>query len=309
MTNTTSDVILDPFYIDVYEWTKHAVCGFMGISFLLGIPGNTVVVIVHYRIQEKTVTDWMIFYIAACDIMSLTNVPMYITQFEGFWPLGFPRFLCKYHYFSVNSSSMASYLFCACTAVERYYKVVYSKEIFSLTVVRLLWIPVFLISFAIGSIVVFAVDHNPNGHCMYDLKVRYLSTIEYACLLFVAFVSSMIMSFCYIRTGLFLKKKMKERVKYGVNSGFSKSYQSTIQTTKMLAIVTIIFMFSANVPYISGVMFSSRRPSTEPAMSILISLALAFFINNFCNPFLYMSMSASFRKRTHALFKSCCIFI
>ena len=304
MLNNTTSIVLDPFYLNVYDWTKHATAIFLSVSFLLGMPGNILVVTVHYHVKGKTVTDWMIFYIAICDILSLSNAPLYFVQFEGFWSMGFPNILCKLHYFNVNSVAMASYVCCACTALERYYKVVHSKEVFSITQAKYMWIPIFPICFGLGSLSLFAVNNNGNGNCMYDMEVRFLSTINYIVMLFIAILSSIVMTFCYIRTGVFLLKKMRETEQYS-SSNFAKSHRTTIQTTKMLAMVTLVFLFSANVPYAIGILFSSNRPTTEPMMSIMIILAIMFFINNFINPFLYMAMSGIFRRRTKKLFQTC----
>ena len=306
MLNNTTSVILDPFYMDVYEWSKHATSIFLSVSFLLGLPGNILVVTVHCHIKGKTVTDWMIFYIAICDIISLVNAPLYYLQFEGIWALGFPNILCKLHYFNVNSIAMASYVCCACTALERYYKVVHSKEVFSITQAKYMWIPIFPVCFGLGSLSLFAVNNNGNGNCMYDMEVRFLSTINYIVMLFIAILSSIVMTFCYIGTGVFLLKKVRETIKYGPSTSFKKSHRNTIQTTKILATVTIVFLFSANVPYVIGVLFSSNRPTTEPMMTIMLVLAVMFFINNFINPFLYMAMSGIFRQRTKKLFQKCC---
>lgn len=257
MSNESNISVADPFYVNVYEWTKHSTSVFVSASFLLGIPGNLLVVLVHCRIKEKTVTDWMLFYIAICDIMSLINAPLYVLQFQKVWALGAPDFLCKFHYFNLNSVSMASYFCCAGTALERYYKVVYSREIFSPKCAKVVWVPIFIISFSIGALTILAVANNANGHCMYDVNVRYLSTIEYALILSVAFMSSIVMSTCYIKIGMFLTRKMKE---IGRAVSMSKSYRNTIQTTKMLGILTTVFLISANVPYISGIFFTAKRP-------------------------------------------------
>ena len=306
MLNNTTSIVLDPFYMNVYDWSKHATAIFLSVSFLLGMPGNILVVTVHCHIKGKTVTDWMIFYIAICDIISLVNAPLYFLQFEGFWSLGFPNILCKLHYFNVNSIAMASYVCCACTALERYCKVVHSKEVFSITQAKYMWIPIFPICFGLGSLSLFAVNNNGNGNCMYDMEVRFLSTINYIVMLLIAILSSIVMTFCYIGTGVFLLKKVRETIKYGPSTSFKKSHRNTIQTTKILATVTIVFLFSANVPYVIGVLFSSNRPTSEPMMTIMLVLAVMFFINNFINPFLYMAMSGIFRRRTKKLFQRCC---
>ena len=299
-----NSTIVDPFYIHVYDWTKHSVSIFFGISVLLGVPGNILVIAVHKRIREKSVTDWMIFYVALCDIMSLINAPLYFCQLQSLWPLGFPDFLCKYHYCNMHSISMSSYLFCAIMALERYFKVVTSKDILSLTLVRYIWIPVFLVSYGIGSLIVFTVRNNPNGHCMYSYDGRNLAAIQYAIMLFVAFMTTLVMIVCYARIGVFLHMKMKEVSRSG--NALSKSYKQTLQITNVLAIVTIVFLFSSNTPYIVGVVFSLEQPVDEPSMSMLLVFSLTFYINTFFNPFLYTVMSATFRIRTKRLFQSCC---
>ena len=247
----------------------------------------------------------MIFYLAICDILSLINAPLYIVQFQHIWSdNGAPDFLCKYHYFNLNSVSMASYFFCAFTAIERYFKVVQSKDMLSLRQARFLWFPVLIVSVSIGVVVIFAVENNKNGNCMYAMDARHLATIEYFLMLGVAAIATLVMLIFYIRTGFYLMSKMKELA--NSSTSFSKSYKTTVQTTKMLAILTSVFLFSANTPYIVGVYISIHKPTTEPTMSVMLALGLTFFINNFFNPFLYMGMSASFRERSKALFQSCC---
>lgn len=300
--------VFDPPYVHMYDWTKHSVSIFTGLSFLLGVPGNILVVLVHLRIHVKSVTDWMVFYIAICDIMSLINAPLYIFQYENNWTMGFPDFLCKYHFFNLHSVSMASYLFSACMAIERFYKVVASKDIFSMTLTRCIWIPIVGVSFGIGSLTIFVVSNNINGHCMFDISepyIAYISTIEHVMLTSVAFGTTLIMITCYVRIGVYLIMKMKEINESGTSGNFSKSYRNTIQTTKMLAVVTCVFLFSANTPYITGLAMVIEVPTEDPALSLACVLTMTFFVNNFFNPFLYMGMSASFRKRTNALFETC----
>lgn len=300
MSNNTT--VINPFYSYVNEWTKHGASIFVSLSFVLGIPGNILVLLVHKNIKEKTVTDWMIFYIAVCDIMSLLNAPLYVCQFQGYWLLGFPNFLCKYHYTNLNSVTMAAYIFTACTAVERLAKVVFSKEIFSTTVAKYVWIPVFLVSFGMGSLTIWTVNNNANNYCMYNVEGWFLATIEYALVFLTAFISSIIMTACYIKIGMFLIKKMREMS----SATFAKSYRNTVHTTKMLAIVTVVFLFSANVPHVVVIALTINEPTKEPEMSVTIFLGLTFFINNFFNPILYMGMNETFRKRVKHLFRVCC---
>lgn len=74
----------------------------------------------------------------------------------------------------------------------------------------------------------------------------------------------------------------------------------------MLAVVTVVFLFSANVPYVIGVIMTIHQPTKEPEMSVMFILSISFFFNNFFNPLLYIAMSESFRRRSKQLFASCC---
>lgn len=303
-----NQTVLDPYYIKVDRVTMDVMCSFIGLVFFLGISGNTVVVLVHRKIKEKSATDWMIFYIAICDIMALLNLPLYVSQMEGYWAqYRFPKALCKVHFLNFNSVAMASYLFTACTALERYCKVVLSKEVFSPVRAKWMSIPVFIVSYGTGTLSALAVTNNPNGHCGFDREVTHFNNLSYGSLLFVAFSSSLVMAICYIRTGVFLVSKMKEITQSGNNESFMRSYRNMIQTTKMLAVVTIVFLISANAPYFVGFVVSfTVQPTREPWLSIVFVLSVMFVVNNFSNPFLYMGMSTSFRQRSMAIFHSCC---
>lgn len=287
----------------MYEGTKIGASVFVSFSFAVGVPGNILVMLVHKNIKEKTVTDWMIFYIAVCDVMSLVNVPSYVSQYQDYWSIySYPNFLCKAHYFNLNSVSMASYICTACTAMERYFKVLLSKEIFSSSKAKYIWIPIFITAYAAGAPTLWVINNNDNNRCMYDMKVRYLATIEYGILLFTAVVASVVMTVCYIKIGLFLMRKIREMS----SATFAKSYKSTVHTTKMLAIVTGVFLFSSNVPYIAGLMMSIKKPDTEPEMSLTVIFGITFFFNTFFNPILYLGMSPTFRQRVKSLFYGCC---
>lgn len=303
---TVDTIVLNPFYLSVHSVTLDVASVFISLSTILGVSGNTLVVLVHRRIKEKLVTDYMIYYIAVCDIMLLSNMPMYICQLEGYWAIGFPDFLCKLHIFNTNSVSMASYMFCACTAIERHFKVVYSKEIFSPTLVKFIWVPIFVSSYGMGSLAFWAVKNNANGHCSFDFDVPHIPTITYLLVEILAFSSSVVIALCYIRVGIYLVTKMKDLARSSNNDAFARTSKNTIQTTKMLSIVTVVFLFSANAPYFSALIQTFSPASDEPWMSIQLIFSTMFLVNTFFNPFLYMGMSTSFRKRSLAVLRSCC---
>ncbi|KAH3807633.1 hypothetical protein DPMN_135980 [Dreissena polymorpha] len=54
-------------------WTKVALTAFIGIAFVLGIPGNSFVIFLHVKLQRKTFTDWMSSNLFASMAKGYTN--------------------------------------------------------------------------------------------------------------------------------------------------------------------------------------------------------------------------------------------
>ena len=299
--------VIDPYYVSVHQTTKHVASAFVSISFLLGVPGNILVLLEHIRMTRKLTVDWMIFYMAVCDILSLMVLPVFIVQIQGYWAeIGLPEVLCKLHIFNSNSASMSSYFFCACTALERFYKVVLSKDLFSIRQAQFIWLPGFMMCYGLGLSSFLTVTNNANGHCMVDVNKRTVSMVAYGSVMVIALVSSLIMTVCYLGIGVFLLRRTKELSQSCLNVNFVRRYQSTIQMTKMLAFVTIIFLLSADIPYIAGFSIMIEHPQDEPALSLVFLLSISFVVNNFINPFLYYNMNSSFRQRTKAILRLVC---
>ena len=125
---------------------------------------------------------------------------------------GFPDIVCRLQYLNSSAASVASYLFFACTVVERYYKVVVSKDVFSIRVAKHIWIVIFLTANGVGAIHMWATHRNLNGHCMFNYALRYLAVIEYAIVFLFAFICSVVMIMCYVRIGVFGLRKIQELV-------------------------------------------------------------------------------------------------
>lgn len=306
MADNSNTTVIDPYFVNVNIWTKYGVSIFFSLAVLIGIPGNTMIILVHTKTRDKIVTDWMIFFIALCDLLSLFVVPLYMALFNGLWALYyFPNFLCKILYFCLNAATLSAYHFCACTALERFYKVVLSKDLFSIKVAKLICIPIFIVSSGFATITVFAVNNNANGHCVFDMKMRHMSEIGYVFRFFISIVASVCILVSYLSIGVFILRNMKDILKSDLNSSFAKSYKNTVQTTKMLAIVTIVFLLSANVPVVATSIHASNMSSKEPFMTISVVLATTFVVNNFLNPIIYFAMCSAFRQRSLAILRSC----
>ena len=297
--------VIDPLYVHVLASTKTYLAVFVGMTFVFSLAGNSLVVLVHAKIAVKTVTHWMIFYIAICDVLSVLTGSLFICQMLEYSVHGFPDIVCRLQYLNSNSASVAAYLFCACTAVERYCMVVVSKDIFSIRVAKHMWIVIFLTAYGVGAINIWAIHSNMNGHCTFNYDLRYLVVIQYLSVFMIAFVCSIVMIVCYVRIGVYVLRTMQELVQSNKTDRFQKSYRDTIQMTKMLAIVAFVFLISVNVPYITQVYAMANTPTTEPEKSFVVGLNTIYCVNTFFNPFLYMGLSSTFRQRSIALVSVC----
>lgn len=299
VTSQNSTTLLEPLHLVVGVGTKAAVATLLCVSFVVGMPGNILVCLVHASFAQRSSTDWMIFYIAVCDVMTLLTVPVFITQIFGTLSQVSPNFLCKLHFFGANLALIASYLFCACTAVERYVKVAGKHRIDALfrKCARHMWIPVLIFSSVVTSTKLVTVTENGKGHCIYGVNERDLVFIEYVTMLSIASASSAAMCVCYIATGVILIRKSKEFTKSSLNTDAVSTHKSLVKITKALVIVTVVFLISANLPQASGLLFSHETPQ-EPILSIAYMLRNCNFFNTFLNPFIYYFMYSKFKQRS-----------
>lgn len=299
VTSQNSTTLFEPLHFVVWIGTKAAVATLLCISFIVGMPGNILVCLVHASLSQRSATDWMIFYIAVCDVMTLLTIPVFITQIFGALSQVSPNFLCKLHFFGANLALIASYLFCACTAVERYVKVAGKHRIDGLfrKCSRYMWIPVLVFSSVVTSTKLVTVTENGKGHCIYGVDKRDLVFIEYVIMLSIASVSSAVMCICYIATGVILIRKSMEFTKSSLNTDALKTHKSLVKITKALVIVTIVFLITANLPQASGLLFSHETPQ-EPILSIAYILRNCNFFNTFLNPFIYYFMYSKFKQRS-----------
>ena len=101
--------------------------GVLGFCFLLGIPGNILVVIVLLRhFKRENFTLHLMLNLAASDILCLLTAPLSIYNLLFGWHIG--RVLCKTVYFLVYCSLYASVLTVTLISVHRYVFVLYPRQ-------------------------------------------------------------------------------------------------------------------------------------------------------------------------------------
>lgn len=99
----------------------------LGICFLLGIPGNIlVVVLILQNFKRDNFTLHLMLNLAVSDILCLLNTPLLIYNFLLDWHIG--GALCKTHYFFIYLSVYVSVLSVTLISVHRYVFVLYPHK-------------------------------------------------------------------------------------------------------------------------------------------------------------------------------------
>ena len=107
----------------VPRWAEIGLTVYMMTTALLSIFGNGLIVIVEVKNLCKTSTDWLVFCMAANDILfALVNIPIYVMFYMGSWLYTGSDAGCSIHVFIEKSTIFSSTLLLCTVAVDRYCK-------------------------------------------------------------------------------------------------------------------------------------------------------------------------------------------
>nr|XP_020660230.1 atypical chemokine receptor 4 [Pogona vitticeps] len=107
---------------EVRKFNKSFLPAFYSIVFLIGLPGNSLVVAIYAYLKKlKTKTDVYIAHLAIADLLLLFTLPFWAVNAVHGWIFGL--FLCKITTATYTMTFSASMLLLACISVDRYYAV------------------------------------------------------------------------------------------------------------------------------------------------------------------------------------------
>lgn len=97
---------------------KIFICFILGCSFVLGIPGNSLVIwTICGRMKKRPPTVVLILHLAVADLLILLTLPIWIYSFANHWVFGIGA--CKGLVFIIYCSLYASIFFIMCLSLER----------------------------------------------------------------------------------------------------------------------------------------------------------------------------------------------
>ena len=291
---------------------------FITIIFFTGLPGNVIVILVQTKIKRKTSTDWLVTFLAVLDVLSVTiSIPINVILTKEWWPQIGSTFGCRFNYFVIHLTFAASTIIFAYIALDRLWRTRAARLQFSPTSALNCSITALGVSIILGVMAAFSMKENLLGQCIFDPSRKTLQTVLYTIILTIVVFSSCIMFYSYIRIFIFLKYRMKvvpvfhmstvscEGTRHAPASYSDSQYGKAVKTTKLMGLVTIIFIVSAIIPAIAVIILTSMdsRNSKNGRIAIFFITRL-FFINNCTNPYFYFWLNVAFRKRALIFLKS-----
>ncbi|KAG7482497.1 leukotriene B4 receptor 1-like [Solea senegalensis] len=274
-------------------------CVILGLSFLVGAPGNVLVIWTILRhVKKRSHTVVLILHLAAADLLVLITLPLWIYSMAHSWVFG--EASCKAMVFMINACMYSSVFFITLMSVERFVAVRYPfasadwKRKKALNkVVLTLWTAAFLFSIPVIPTQVVGEDSGEE-HCLYR---EYTSvTQELVCLLLETLVGYIlpfaILVVCY---GCLCSRITK------------MTFKSKHKSTVLIASVVVVFAICWTPYHIGNVLsliklaiedsFSAEAQTLEHVRSTMSFIAGAMvFISSTVNPILYMFAARSFRS-------------
>lgn len=274
-------------------------CVILGLSFLIGTPGNLMVIWTILRhVKQRSHTVVLILHLAIADLLVLITLPLWIYALAHSWVFG--ETFCKAMVYLINACMYTSVLLITVMSVERFVAVRYpfasakwkrQKRLNKLILV--LWVVAFL--FSIPVIPTQVVGKESDGdHCLYR---EYTSPAqELVCLLLEMLVGYVlpfsILVVCY---GCLCSRITQ------------MTFKSKRKSTVLIASVVVMFAICWTPHHIGNVLsliilgiedrFPDIAANLESVRTTMAFIAGALvFISSTVNPILYMFAARSFRS-------------
>ncbi|XP_078524609.1 galanin receptor type 1-like [Lissotriton helveticus] len=281
-----------------------------GLIFLLGIIGNTLVMIVIGRIKSRrsrSTTNIFILNLSIADLLFLLFcVPFQATIYSlPEWIFG--AFFCKFVHYFVMVSMLVSIFTLVAMSVDRYIAVVHSKRSPCIRNKRNASIGVSIIWILSSVIAIPVAQHQsimseqkeaPNSSFCWEYwgdNISAKQTYKVTILLIGYLLPLMIITCCYAKVLYHLHKKVKNMSK--------KSERSKKKTAQTVLLVVAVFLISWMPHHIISLWVVYREFPLNDASFIfrIISHCLAYG-NSCINPIIYAFLSENFRKACHQVF-------
>uniref|UniRef100_A0A3P8RT18 Si:dkey-148a17.5 n=1 Tax=Amphiprion percula TaxID=161767 RepID=A0A3P8RT18_AMPPE len=264
------------------------VCVILGLSFLVGAPGNLLVIWTILRhVKQRSHTVVLLLHLTAADLLVLITLPVWIYSLAHTWVFG--EHFCKALVYIVNVCMFSSIFFITLMSVERYLAICHPF-------VMMRWKTKSIMNRCLVFLWLFALLLGVDGaeQCL-SMEVSSLThAILFLCVeIFGGFVVPfIILTVCYCLVAAQLRKM---------------SFNSKQKSMVLVHTVWLRLAFVGHPYHIGNILslivlaiensFHDAAQSLESVRSTMAFIAGAMvFISSTVNPILYMFAARSFRS-------------
>ncbi|XP_078524373.1 leukotriene B4 receptor 1-like [Lissotriton helveticus] len=282
-----------------WGFERPTVCAILGLAFLIGVPGNLIVIwSICRNLKQKSSTVLLILNLAISDILVLATLPVWIYSFANQWVFGIP--FCKILVYLIYCSMYSSVFFVTALSVERYLAVfhpfsmrIWKRNSFALKFILLIWVAAFLFGIPILPV----QETEELGDALQCTCRNYASGTQAAGLLMLETLAGFVIPFCVICTCYACIGRRIRQMTYT-----AKRRSETLITSVVIAFAVCWMPHHVfNLLSVASVMLETSDPEMAATlddithMGVFISGALAF-ISSFINPLLYAFAARKFRN-------------
>lgn len=274
-------------------------CVIMGLSFLVGAPGNLLVIWTILRhVKKRSHTVVLILHLAAADLTVLITLPLWIYSLVYSWVFG--QASCKAMVYVINACMYSSVFLITLMSVERFVSVRHPfasagwrKKRALNKVLFILWAAAFLLSIPV--IPTQVLDGGPGEEqCLYR---EYTSAGQEVVFVLLETLMGYVLPLCIL---IVCYSCLYSRIA-------QMTFRSKHKSTGLIASVVVVFSLCwtphhlANIISLISLSIKKSHPdsakSLESAILAMTLIAGAMvFISSTVNPMLYVFAARSFRS-------------
>ena len=267
-------------------------CVILGLSFLVGAPGNLLVIWTILRhVKQRSHTVVLILHLAVADLLVLITLPLWIYSLACSWVFGATS--CKVMVYIINVCMYSSVFLITLMSVERFVGVRYPFVMLWTTkaVMDRALVVIWLLAFLLGTpaIVIQSIDNiDGTEQCLYK---DYSTISQLSCLCleitfgFVAPFTVLSVCSCIVAGQLRIMQNIKQNIN-STSSSASNLHKSIILISSVVVAFILCWLPHHIINIINLVHLARGSDDAVPQSGIFISGALAF-ISSSVNPALY----------------------
>ncbi|XP_020512946.3 leukotriene B4 receptor 1-like [Labrus bergylta] len=290
MNLSTEQSSSEKMLIDGFEGGTAVACVILGLSFLVGAPGNLLVIWTILRhVKQRSHTVVLILHLANADLLVLITLRVWIYALANSWVFG--EAFCKALVYVMSVCMFSSIFFITLMSIERFLALCHpflmmrwmTKSVMNRCLV-LLWILALILGLP-------SLLTHPESKATNECFIKEFSSVTQAIVLFsletfVGFVVPfIILSICYCQVAAQLR---------------TMSLSSKQKSMRLVHTVVIAFIFCWLPYHVINIfdMFCILRPGTDHECvpeGVVFSSGALVFISSSVNPVLYVFFARSLR--------------